>query len=123
MANLTEKPHAGSFLLSIDDDGNLSRDNIVVAEGAGVLEAGAVLGKITASGKYVLRDAAAEDGSAVAAAVLFSRVDATNADAAGVGVTRHAEVRASGLLWKAGADAAAKASGLAELKAATVVPR
>jgi len=118
-----EQPHAGSFLLSIDDDGNLSRDNIVVKSGEGVLQPGAVLGKITASGKYVLRDAAANDGSQVAAGVLFSKIDATSADTPAVLVARHAEVRGSALIWKSGASDANKASGLLELKAATVVAR
>jgi hypothetical protein len=33
---LTENPHAGSFLLSKDDNDNLSRDNAGIASGAGV---------------------------------------------------------------------------------------
>ena len=120
---INEQPHAGSFLLSIDDDGNLSRDGIVVKSGEGVLLPGTVLGKITASGKFVVRDAAANDGSQVAAGVLFSKIDATSADTPAVLVARHAEVRGSALIWKSGASDANKASGLSELKAATVVAR
>jgi hypothetical protein len=54
---------------------------VTVASGAGALAAGAVLGRITANGKYVLSLAAATDGSEVPRAVLATAVDATNADA------------------------------------------
>lgn len=47
MTVLTEKQHTGAFILSEDDDGRLSRDNIVIASGAGSLLDGTVLGKIT----------------------------------------------------------------------------
>ncbi|MCW2319240.1 Bacteriophage lambda head decoration protein D [Rhodoblastus acidophilus] len=123
MTILTENPHAGSFLLAIDDEGNLSRDNIVVASGAGVLQPGAVLGKITASGKFTLRDAAASDGSQTAAAILYDRVDATSADAKAVAVARHAEVRGSALIWKSSDTAAQKTAGLASLANAMIIAR
>ena len=123
MTSLTEFPHDGSFLLSLDDTGNLSRDNIVIASGQGVLLPGTVLGKITASGKYALRDAAASDGSQTAAAILFDRTDATSADAKAVGVFRHAEVRTSGLIWKNTDNAAAQLAGLASLATAQIIAR
>lgn len=53
---------------------------VVVASGAGVLAAGTVLGKITASGKYLKSLAAANDGSQVPDAILAEGVDATSAD-------------------------------------------
>jgi hypothetical protein len=123
MTILTENPHAGAFLLSLDDTGNLSRDNVVIASGQGVLLPGTVLGKVTASGKYVLRDAAANDGSQTAAAILFDKTDATSADAKAVAVTRRAEVRISGLIWKSTDNAAAQAAGLASLAAAMIIGR
>lgn len=123
MTILTENPHAGSFLLSFDDDGNLSRDNIVIASGQGVLLPGAVLGKITASGKFVLRDSSANDGSQNAAAILFDRTDATSVDAKAIVVARHAEVRASALIWKSTDNAAAQLAGLAQLAGALIIGR
>lgn len=48
------------------------------------LAAGAVLGKITASGKYTLVDKAAVDGSQTPVAVLKEAVDATLADTSGI---------------------------------------
>ena len=47
---------------------------------AGVLARGAVLGKITAGGKYILSASAAVDGSQVPDAILAHAVDATAAD-------------------------------------------
>jgi hypothetical protein len=51
-----------------------------IASGAGVLPRGALLGKITATGKYILSLAAAADGSQVPDAILLEPVDATAAD-------------------------------------------
>ena len=48
---LTEGVHPIEFLLS-EGQGTRSRDAIVIASGSGVVKAGTVLGKITASGKY-----------------------------------------------------------------------
>jgi hypothetical protein len=51
-----------------------------ISSGAGVLARGTLLGKITATGEYVLSLAAAADGSQVPDAVLLETVDATAAD-------------------------------------------
>lgn len=52
----------------------------IIANGAGELKRGTVLGKITASGKYTKADSAATDGSNVGSAVLVEDVDATDGD-------------------------------------------
>jgi len=54
-------------------------DTITIAAGQ-VLQRGAVLGKITASGKYVLSDAGATDGSQTPVAILAEDVDASSGD-------------------------------------------
>lgn len=51
-----------------------------IASGAGVLPRGTLLGKITASGKYLKSLAAAVDGSEVPDSILLEPVDATAAD-------------------------------------------
>jgi hypothetical protein len=51
-----------------------------IASGAGVLPRGTLLGKITASGKYLKSVAAAVDGSEDPDAILLEPVDATAAD-------------------------------------------
>lgn len=52
MTVLNESPHDGNFILSEDDEGRLSRDNIVIASGAGKLLPGTVLGKRVADGAF-----------------------------------------------------------------------
>jgi len=56
---------------------------ITVANSA-ALTAGAVLGMVTASGKYLLSDEAAVDGSQVARAILAQDADASAGDAVAV---------------------------------------
>lgn len=57
----------------------VATDIVTIASGQ-VQPRGAVLGEITASGKYVLSVAAAEDGSEELAAILAEDVDATAGD-------------------------------------------
>ena len=124
MTVLDENPHDGNFILSEDDEGRLSRDNIIIASGAGQLQSGTVLGKLTASGKFIPSPASAADGSETAVAVLVGGVDATSADAVAVAVTRHAEVNRYGLFYDATVDDDAKKSGKwDQLRAAGVVVR
>lgn len=65
----------------------LSARAITVLSGQN-LTRGAVLGKITASGKYVLSTAAANDGSQVPDLVLAQDVNATAGDAPGLAYER-----------------------------------
>ena len=53
----------------------------------GVLARGSVLGKITATGKYVLSAAAAGDGSEVPSMILAESLDATSADVDAIAYT------------------------------------
>ncbi len=92
MTLLNETPHDGNFILSEDNEGRLSRDNIVIASGAGTLLPGTLLGKLTASGKFAPSPETAADGSETTVAILVGGVDATSSDVAAVGLMRHAEV-------------------------------
>lgn len=65
----------------------LISEPIVLSSGQN-LKRGALLGKITATGEYVLSLAASTDGSEVPSAVLVEDTDATAADAATVAYTR-----------------------------------
>ncbi len=123
MVTLTERLHRGAFILSIDDDGNLSRDNATLVSGAGALNAGTVLGKITASGKYTLLAPGASDGSQTAAAILYDYTDATSADKKCVVVNTHAEVNGLTLTWPSGITAPQKATAIAQLAAIGVKVR
>lgn len=108
MATFTEARRTGSYILS-EANGTRSREDLVIASGAGALEPGTVLGKITAvganQGKYAPYDDTAADGTEAAAAILYQAVDATATDAKAVGHVRDCEVAELRLV---GIDAAAK---------------
>jgi hypothetical protein len=87
------------------------------------LEPGAVLGKVTVSGKYKELDPAAVDGSEAAAAILYDAVDASAADAEGVVILRLAEVHAGELIWPDGITPTEKTTALGELAALTIIAR
>jgi len=76
--------HAQGFTSegSVTQDKLFDRETITrkVTLDAGNLQRGALLGKITASGKYVLSLAAATDGSEVPDAILLHAADASAAD-------------------------------------------
>lgn len=65
----------------------LAGRNITIASGQTLMR-GAVLGKITASGKYILSLAAAADGSQTPDLVLAEDVNASGADAPGLAYER-----------------------------------
>jgi len=100
MVELVEKRGAGFHLVS-EGNGNISREEILVD--VGVLKAGTVLGKITATNKYVQVDLSAVDGSEVADAVLFQAVDATAADVRAAAHVRLCEVNGAELVYPTGA--------------------
>lgn len=87
----------------------LVTDTVTVVSGQTVVR-GAVLGMITASGKYVLALAAANDGSQVPSAIAADYVDASAGDALG-GVYLAGEFNGNALVLGAGITlAAAKAA-------------
>lgn len=88
---LTETLHAGEFIVS-EANGTRSREEITVAAAAAALPVGQVLGKITASGKYVAYSNAALDGSEVAAAILYDAAADSASDQKAVAIVRDAEV-------------------------------
>lgn len=92
MATFTEARRTGEHVIS-EANGTRSREVVVIASGAGKLEAGTVLGKITASGKYGKYDNAdTTTGIGTAAAVLYAGIDATSADAKAVVHLRDCEI-------------------------------
>jgi len=121
MPVLTEGRFAGEFLVS-EGNGRISRESITVLSGQ-TLEAAAVLGKVTASGKYKVLDPAAVDGSEVATGILYDAVDASAADAEGVAVVRLAEVNAAELVWPEGITGGEQTTALGELAALTIIAR
>lgn len=112
---LTESLHAGEFIVS-EANGTRSREEIIIAAAASALPAGQVLGKITASGKYVAYSNAASDGTQVAAGILYDAVPDSASDQSAVLIARDAEVDES-LLTGLDAD------GKADLRALGIVFR
>lgn len=126
MPVLTQSPTLGD-LLKYEINGNFSRETVTLKAGASY-PLGAVLGRITASGKYRLSPAAevvGDEGAETAVAVLLEAVDATAADATGVVLARGpAIVAEAALVFDASVDQPAeKAAKKAELAAAGIVPR
>lgn len=100
MPPLTEGRTPGDFLL-FEENSRYSREVATIAAGAD-LEPGAVLGKVTASGKYVLSAQDAADGSETPVAILLSVAAATDADVVdAIVLVRHAQVRRFGLTFDA----------------------
>ena len=97
---------------------NIINEEIKVASGAGILFPGTVLGKVTASGKYVAHDVTLANGAQTAAAILFHKVDATAADALTVAtVNGPATINGNDLILKAGIVDADKLAALNALRA------
>jgi hypothetical protein len=113
---LNEGRHTGEFLLS-EGNGNISREQVVLSSTAAALVAGTVLGKITASGKYVAYDeAGTDDGRRVAAGILYTNAPDSASDQNVVAIVRYAEVKGADLT---GLDA----NGTADLKALGIIVR
>ncbi|WP_243368873.1 head decoration protein [Microvirga solisilvae] len=122
MTVLTENLKRPAHYLVSEANGHLSREQVIIAAGAD-LAAGAVLGKITASGKYVRWNGSASDGSQTAVAVLFADAKAASADARVVITARHAEVSAAALVWPDGTLDAAKNTQIANLASRGIIAR
>ena len=125
MSSLLEGTHPGEFLFS-EAPGTLSRDNITVTVPATTTyPPGLVLGKITATGKYVAYNNGASDGTEVAAGVLYAELKnggGSPADLKGVIVNLNAEVRLAALNWN-GQNQAAIDAGKADLLAKGIKTR
>ncbi len=102
---IIEKNRAAEFVLS-EGNGRISREVVTIAAGA-ALGAGTVLGIVTNTGDYAAYNAAANDGTEIAAAILWADVDATNTAVEAVVIARQAEVKED-MLVGVDADAVAE---------------
>lgn len=123
MSILTETNHAGGFLVwEVLRD--YTRDTVTIASGAGKLEPGTVLGKITTGGKFTKLTPAATNGSQNAAGILWAGVDASAADAPGVVILRGpALVNRHEIIWPEGASEAQITAATTALGALGVILR
>lgn len=126
MTTFTEGRHATEGLLS-EAEFHRSRDNITIAAGAGLILPGQVLGKVTASGKYVPSANASvtgEEGAEVANAIALYGCDATTEDQKIAAITRDAEWNGHTLSYDATVnDATKKAAKAAQLAAQGIIAR
>jgi Bacteriophage lambda head decoration protein D len=116
MATLTEGKHEGEFIGELAMGIGYHVDPVTVLSGAD-LTACTVVGKITASGKYVAFDnAGTDDGRRTAAGVLVEAVDATGGDTVGKAMLRGpAMINKNDLVWAAGIDSTEQAAALVTL--------
>lgn len=121
MTVFTEGKRAAEFLVS-EANGARSRDVVTIAQSA-ALEPGAVLGKVTATGKYVALDPAAVTGAETAASLLYAAADAAAADVSAVAILRDAEINGAELVWPTGIAADQKVSAIASLAALGIIVR
>lgn len=125
MAPVTEGKRTAEFLHS-EAEFLRSRDEVVVTVPDGGLDAGTVLGVVTASGKYVRHDAAATDGSENEAAVLYANLHNSTGSAEdqdATVVSRAAQVYEHALTYEVGADAAQITATNAALQALGIIVR
>ena len=123
MAVLTQPPLMGD-LLKYEDNANYTRETVTLLAGTNYA-LGAVLGVVTASGKYMLSPDTGATGEEVAVAVLLEAVDATAADAIGLVLARGpAIVSKAHLVFDATVSTAAKITAKeTQLVAAGIVSR
>lgn len=120
MSTKSEGQHEGEFVVS-ESPGTISRDEVTVTVAASTtLAPGTVLGKLTATGKYVPYDNAGSDGSEVAYGVLYGELvnsAGAPADFQATVVNWGAELRAADLQWASGLVDADKTAAYADLAA------
>ena len=120
----TEGRHPGECIIA-EEEAHYCREVITIPAGTGIVGPDTVLGKITASGKYVPSDDGAADGSEKAAAVNIYGCDATDADAEVVAIVRGpATLNRNCLTYAAARDTdAKKAAAIADLAEAGIICR
>ena len=123
MPTLTQAPSQGD-IVKFQINPNYTNEAITLLLGTNY-KSGAVLGRITASGKYKLAVVGAVDGSAVAVAVLLNPADATLADATGIILARGPViVSKAAMVFDVSVNTAPlTATKYAELTAVGIVPR
>lgn len=123
MSVLTQPPVMGD-VLKYELNPNFTRETVTLLAGT-KYPVGAVLGRITASGKFKLSTATGSDGAQTAAAVLLYATDATAVDREAVVLLRGpALVSRAALGFDSTVDDAAKtAAKHAQLTALGIIPR
>lgn len=127
MTILTEAARTAEFLQS-EANGYRSRDTATITVPANTtILPGRIMGKITATGKFVPQDADGTDnGTREPAAILYSSVTNSTgsaADVTGVVVARDAEIKSANVIYDPAANDAAKLTANAALAALGIIVR
>lgn len=110
-------------LLKYEAPNLYSRDQVIVASGQN-LALGAVVGRVTTTGKLKVLAPAATDGTEVAVGILAGDINASTGDRDdGVLIARHALVASHAIVWPAGITSAQKTTAIAQLEARGVLIR
>ena len=121
MTVFTEPNNLGDFLVW-EEERHYSRDEVVILSGQ-TLALGEVVGKVTASGKYVAFNQDGLDGSQNAVGITIAAYDATSGDVAGVIIARDAIITTSNLVWPSDIEAAEITTALEQLAALGIITR
>lgn len=123
MTLLTEGQHRAEFFVS-ESNGHRSREEGVLALlPVNDLQAGAVLGQVTASGEYAELNPALTDGTENAAAILWDNTDATVASQRITVLVRDCEVNLSELQFNATLIQAEIDTAVAQLSTLGIIAR
>ena len=110
-------------LLKYEEGLHYSREQNTVAVGQN-LELGAVVGRVTATGKLKRLDPAATDGTEDVAGILLSAIDATLVERDdALLLTRHAIVASHAVVWPAAITPEQKAAATAALETRGILIR
>jgi hypothetical protein len=123
MNAINEPLNLGDLLKYEEDCLNYSREQVTVASGQN-LELGAVVGRVTATGKLKRFDPVATDGTEDVAGILLGAIDATliQRDDALL-LARHAIVASHAVVWPAGITPEQKVAAIAALEARGILIR
>lgn len=118
MPTLNEGRHSGEFIGELALGQGYHCDEVTVLSGQNLV-AGAVVGRVTASGKIVAYDnAGTDDGRRAVFGILVDNVNASGGDAIGLVLRRGpAMVNRNDLVWAAGVDANEQAAAITEMLA------
>lgn len=126
MTILTEGSRKAEFMLSEANDWRSRDAGVVTVPANTTLEAGTILGTITASGKFARNLAANSDGTETESGVLFEPLVNTTGspvDFNAVVIVRDAELIGSQLTYEVGANAAAITASNVALAALGLIVR
>ena len=134
LTNIATSSNAGTFSVRAPSGAYLpnltvgvayasSHINLTVADGGTDWGSDAVIHVTVTPGEYTELDPTEDDGSQIAAGVLWDNTNATDADAACVVVRRAAEVKADALVWPSGITEGQKSTAIAQLNELGIVLR